>query len=86
MDSLEQALQDLQKQMQKIRIMARGFSRNYTSDNHAEKVTTDKKTEVKQVNSTLTTSSYLFADSVKGAFGKKLTTTLDNQKQLLKTL
>ena len=86
MDILEQALIDLQKQIQKIRILAHGFSRNNTSSNNADKVKKDKKAEVGQVKSVLSLSSDALSHSVKGAFGKKITTTLDKQKQLLDNL
>ena len=43
MDILEQALIDLQKQIQKIRILAHGFSRNNMSSNNADKVKKAKK-------------------------------------------
>ena len=86
MDILEQALIDLQKQIQKIRILAHGFSRNNTRSNNADKVKKDKTAEVGQVKSVLSMSSDALSHSVKGAFGKKITTTLDKQKQLLDNL
>lgn len=86
MDVVEQALKDLQKQIQKVRILAHGFSRNNTSLKNADRVKKDKKAEVTQVKSNLSTSSSSLSHLVKGAFGKKLTATLDKQKQLLDSL
>lgn len=86
MDSVEKALKELRKAIEKGRIMqlaSSGVAKSYKNRRRSKK---KRENELDHIKQTIDNSSNGLSNSIKGAFGKKLTLTLNNQKSKLDTL
>lgn len=80
LEPLEEAYKELQKQLQKARIMALSARKSAKGVSNQRKIEKTSKTECETVQQTLSTSSQGMKNAVKGKFGEKLTEIFEKQE------
>jgi Skp family chaperone for outer membrane proteins len=83
LETLEKAFKELQKQLEKVDIMALAIEKMLESEQNQKQVKKKGKSELENTKTTLDNASEGLDYSVKGQFGKKITEVFEKQDKLL---